>query len=108
LAADKREILEVEGDPLTAKFEYSTENQTVSSLMLLFTVEGETYKLYPYTFTTSKPSSGSVVINGQLGFFIDSKSRIVTENPVQSAQFQLILHTDGSGRVSSADLNLIK
>lgn len=107
LAADKRQILNIAGDPLSGQFEYSLETSNVTSLLVSFTFDGETYRSYPYGYTTAKIGSNTLVVRGTLGYFIDSKSRVVTGNPLQSAQFELRLQLDGSGKAYSADLKLI-
>ena len=108
LAADRRQILNIAGDPLSGQFEYSLETSTVTSLLLSFKIDGETYRSYPYGYTIAKNGSTSVVVKGVLGYFIDSKSRVVTGNPLQAAQFELSLQLDDSGRAYAADLKLIK
>jgi hypothetical protein len=106
LAADKRQVISVKGSPLSAKFEYSLETSTISSLIIAFELDGQTYKTYPYSYSVSKNGFGSVAAVGQLGYFIDTKSRVVTENPLQSAKFELILQLDGSGKAVNAELKL--
>jgi RNA polymerase sigma-70 factor (ECF subfamily) len=106
LSADKRQVISVKGSPLSAKFEYSLESASISSLIITFELDGQTYKTYPYSYSVSKNGLGSVSAIGQLGYFIDSKSRVVTENPLQSARFELILQLDGSGKAVNAELKL--
>ena len=107
LASDKRQVMTVKGSPLSAKFEYSLESASISSLIITFELDGNTYRTYPYAYTVRKNGFGSVSAVGQLGYFVDSKSRIVTENPLQAAKFELNLQLDGSGKAVSADLKLI-
>jgi RNA polymerase sigma-70 factor (ECF subfamily) len=106
LVSDNRQTLVVAGEALSANFEFQTLNESVSSLMLKFDVEDEVYKSFPYTYKTVQAAPGKLTVQGQLGYFVDRQGRIVKNNSLQAAEFEMTLLVDSQGLVYSAEIQL--
>ena len=70
-------------------------------------VEEESYRAFPWEYKTEADDQGRVIVTGKLGYFVDSNSRFVSGNPLQGANFRLILDLDSSGQAWNADLKLL-
>jgi RNA polymerase sigma-70 factor (ECF subfamily) len=108
LASDNRQTLAVAGGALSANFEYQTLNQSISSLVLKLDVDEEAYKAFPYAYKTLQAEPGELTVRGQLGYFVDRQGRIVKNNSLQSAEFEITLLVDSQGLVYSAEIQLKK
>jgi RNA polymerase sigma-70 factor (ECF subfamily) len=108
LASDNRQTLAVAGDALSANFEYQTLNESISSVVLKLVVEDESYKAFPYVYKTLQAEPGKLIVQGQMGYFVDRQGRIVKNNSLQAAGFEIILLVDSQGLVYSAEIQLKK
>jgi RNA polymerase sigma-70 factor (ECF subfamily) len=106
IQGDNRQVIQLSGEALNANFEFQTQNKVVSSLVLKLIVDEETYRAFPYDYKIFETVPGEYKVRGKLGYFADSQGRIVKNNPLQSADFEITLLVDSYGHAYSGQIQL--